>query len=274
MINITIFSKDRACQLELLLRSMKVMFAEFDRFFINILYTYSADEFQRGYAKLIESYSHVTDSNVNFILQQGAFKDQLLSLITPVNQFTVFFVDDDYFKEKFSLDNNTSFFAFSISDEIVCYSLRVHPKLSFCYPMNAPMPAPEFIKIDGSYRWNWTVCDQALDFGYPMSLDGHIFKTDDILPLLRSLEYDCPNRLESVLSFNPIKKPYMICDEKSAIMNIPANIVQTGRNLHGKISAHFLNFEYLEGKVINYEKLKFFNNRSAHQEMDVELIMK
>ena len=34
---------------------------------------------------------------------------------------------------------------------------------------------------------------------YPISLDGHIFRGQDILPLIQSIEFENPNKLESRL---------------------------------------------------------------------------
>ena len=62
MINFTIFSKDRSCQLSLLLSSMKEFIKEFETLKINVLYTYSNDFFKQGYDKLIPIYN-----NINFI---------------------------------------------------------------------------------------------------------------------------------------------------------------------------------------------------------------
>ena len=63
-INIIIFGRDRGCQLELLIRSMKEFFKEFNECEIKILYTYSNNEYEKGYEKL--KIIH-TDSNLKFI---------------------------------------------------------------------------------------------------------------------------------------------------------------------------------------------------------------
>ena len=53
-VNIIIFSKDRACQLDLLLRSMWSHIDSFDLYHIKVLYTYSNSLFYEGYRELIE----------------------------------------------------------------------------------------------------------------------------------------------------------------------------------------------------------------------------
>ena len=54
MLNIIVFSRDRACQLELFIRSMKFYFKEFYQYNINVLYTYSNNKFKEGYEKLFK----------------------------------------------------------------------------------------------------------------------------------------------------------------------------------------------------------------------------
>ena len=66
MINIVIFSKDRACQLELFLRSMKNFFFEWSLCKVSILYTYSNDSFKKGYEK-----TRFYHPEFNYVLEDG-----------------------------------------------------------------------------------------------------------------------------------------------------------------------------------------------------------
>jgi hypothetical protein len=110
------------------------------------------------------------------------------------------------------------------------------------------------------------------DFGYPMSLDANIFRTDDIFPLACNLKYENPNTFEGVLAVNPINRPYMICYPESKVMNIPVNKVQTANGNHcGNISSDFLNREFTNLKMISLSNIKGFKNISAHQEIPLVL---
>jgi hypothetical protein len=129
------------------------------------------------------------------------------------------------------------------------------------------MPQPEF---DQNLVWSWM--DHSDDFGYPMSLDGHIFRTEDIFPLLSNLSFYNPNSLESILSKNPPHRTKMICLSRAPIFNIPVNKVQNNyNNRHGSISAAYLNDMFLSGYRISLKPLIGFNNIACHQEVDIRL---
>lgn len=260
MINIILFSRDRACQLELLLRSMKLLFKEYKEHQINVLYTYSNQNFENGYNILMEEYSEV-----NFI-KENNFKEDVMKLIDVNNKYTVFFVDDIIFKEKFTLKCK-QIEIFSNDDSFACLSLRLHTQLNYCYTMNVSMKSPN---MDSNGIFNWRGTDA--DFNYTMSLDGHIFKTDMILNLMKDIEFCNPNSLEGSLACRPpYDKPLMICFQKSVIFNNPINKVQTNNpNRHGFIDAYYLNDMFLSGKRIKLEPYLGLQNISCHQEMPIQ----
>ena len=258
MINIIIFSRDRGAQLELLLRSMKIHFNEWKTSKINILYTYSNNLFNEGYKitkKLHPEFNYKLEKN---------FKNDLIPLIDKNKKFSVFFVDDIIFKEDFSLFDD-KIKILENDKNILCLSLRLHPHLTYCYPARVKMVNP---KPDENNKFNWI--NKTGDYSYPMSLDGSIFRTNEILPILLHLNYNNPNTLESRMASNPIQKPFMLMYEKSKIINNPANKVQTfNENIHGNISAEFINNQYLNGKKISLKNSIGINNISCHQEIDI-----
>ncbi len=258
MINIIIFSKDRACQLELLLRSMKTFFFESSICNVSILYRYSNDLFKKGYDRTI-----LLHPEYNYVLEEnGGFKRQLISLIKTELKGTMFLVDDIIFKDYFFIRSN-EMRKFLDTPDIVCLSLRMCPRISYCYPEKRATPPPEF--LEGNV-WNWVGLPG--DWGYPHSLDAHLFRTDEILPLIRSMNYSNPNTFEGTWSTHPpINQPYMICYEESKIVNNPINKVQTANNNHcGNISAETLNVQYLMGLGISLNTFIKIKNMSPHQE--------
>ena len=259
--NIIVFSKDRAAQLDLFMRSMVEYFSEYIDFKIYVIYTYSSNVFKKGYDELIKLYE-----DINFITETN-FKKDVLSTIDPNLKFTTFFVDDIIWKESFSI-NDDKFILFEQSTDILCLSLRLNSNLNYCYAANHSMTLP--ISYDNGV-WNWR--GERGDYGYPMSLDGHIFKTQDILPLLQRLIYKNPNQLEAMLSYSPINKPKMMCYDKSKIINNPANKVQTNNpNKHGSISAEYINEQFLKGYMIDLEPYRNINNTQCHLEMPINFI--
>lgn len=264
MINIIVFSKDRSAQLELFIRSMKKYFKEFYQYKINILYTYSNDDFCKGYEKVFEIHN---DSNINYIKEKSNFKNDVIELLNGSNPHTVFFVDDIVFKESFSI-TDIKFKLFSLNDDILTLSLRLHPKLTYCYPAKHRMKSPKF---DSNLSFKWR--GESGDYGYPMSLDGHFFRTEEFTALTKAITFNNPNSYESMLARYTFNRPKMICFEKSPIINNPINKVQVfNKNVHGDITAEFLNEKFLDDYIIDLYDFDGFENYSCHQEVGVNLI--
>jgi hypothetical protein len=122
--------------------------------------------------------------------------------------------------------------------------------------------------------WDWTHADG--DFAYPMSLDGHIFRTDLLLPILTPLEYTTPNELEEILhSRRHLVPPLMLSFDRSCVVSIPANVVtSTHRNRTGENpdwSAGALNSRLLAGDRIDLAAMDFTSVTGSHQEVPLVL---
>lgn len=261
MLNLLIFSKDRGCQLDLLLRSIKHFWTDWSDYKFFVLYKYSNEWYKEGYRRVIKKHP-----DINYIKEIN-FKNQVVSQLHEENKFTMYLVDDNVFKEQFKF-NCEDVFEFYKNEDIACLSLRLHPRIKYCYTIKIDTPPPKFINKN-----SW-VCAGALgDWNYKMSVDGHIFRTKDVVNLVKSLNYSNPNTFEGMMASNELKNPLMMCFEKSIIFNIPVNKVQTvNGNYCGGISAEYLNTKFLDGYIINLEPIKNFDNISVHQEIDLKLV--
>lgn len=259
-INIIIFSKDRPMQLELFIRSFNKYVKDYNKYIINILYTYSNDNFKSGYNKLI----NMDYTNVNFI-RESNFKPDLIKLVDESVDFTVFFVDDIVFKNNFNFYDN-QMGVFKNDNEILCRSLRLHPNLTYCYPMELKITKhPNFLE-NNIFYWK----DGQGAYGYPMSVDGNIFRTREILPFVRRLDYRNPNSFEGVMAVNNLSIPKMICYNKSIIVNNPCNIVQINNsNVHGNVDINELNNKFLDDYIISLNNFDGIENTSCHQEIEI-----
>jgi len=242
-INITVFSKDRACQLDLLFRSMKEHFVEFERSQISVILKYTNEPHKKAYEKLASDYAQI-----NYFIegQDRSFRQFTIESIAPSNEYTVFFVDDIAFKSKFSLlDHELSMMR---DPENLCLSLRMNQGMNYCYPLRLKcrrMPTVE------NKRWKWRGFQG--DWGYPMSLDGHVFRTNEILKILNAVEFSDPHLLELRLSRRPLPQEYMICYDKSVVFNNPLNRVHRYFNSpHAGVSQDRLVELYLQGKRLRF----------------------
>lgn len=215
-----IFSKNRGCQLELALRSLT----------ITVLYTCDP-QFEEGYELVRSMYP-----SVDFV-REGNFKDQLLSLL---EDYPMWLCDDDVEIQHPTLDCK-EFKEFQSNDSIVCLSMRM------CAAHNRPgnRSGPMYANM-----WDWTKCQHS--WGYPMSVSAHVYRKEDIKPIMEREDFFDPSSLEIILRRNTPDKPLMICLDRPNIINNLANQVQTRyrfRNLH--IPLTYLEEKFLTGYRIS-----------------------
>lgn len=254
--NIVVFSKDRGCQLELFLRSMILCFEQFGESKIKIIFKATTENFKKGYDRTRKI---IDESNISWV-EEGDFKKDVLSSVSSSEEFTVFFTDDDIWINYFSLDN-PNYVNFTKDMSVLCFSLRLNKSLSYCYASNSTISKiPVFDKFN-----TFSFFGSQGDYGYPMSLDGHVFRTEDVYPLLSRLEYKNPNSLEYELSKNVINKSKMACCENSIIINNPCSIVQDFcPNRNEGLSHSVINEKYLDGFSISLDGIVGLKNVSVH----------
>jgi hypothetical protein len=269
LLNVIIFSKDRAMQLDLLLKSILLNFNVED-YKLNILYKASNDEYNRGYNMIRDLYPQFSYK------REENFKSDLISLFNE-SKYTVFLTDDDIIYQSFKLNNDELHNIFMLTDAN-CFSLRLGLNTVNCYTMQKLNKLNNYKTHNFYYDVDliepvisWKVADGTNDYAYPMSLDGHIFKTEYIKNLCEVLEYTNPNLFEAFLS--NFGKPEMIMAsyKNNKLVNSPINRVQdTFQNLSGmkyRYSSEDLNEMYLDDVCFNFEKMKFNEITGCHQEI-------
>lgn len=270
LLNVIVFSKDRPMQLNLLLESILFNFNVED-FKLNVLYKASNDEFHKGYNMVRDLYPQFIFKNENY------FKEDLLSLFNN-SQYTVFFTDDDIIYRSLEITKKDieNIFAFS---NAFCFSLRLGLNTINCYTLqklNKLYNHKTHFSNDGVNLIepiiSWQVSDGTNDYAYPISVDGHIFKTPYIKHLCEILEYENPNLLEAFLSYYNKSDMIISSYKYSKLVNTPLNRVQKiFENISGiqyNYSPEDLNKMYLNGIKIDFEKMDFKNVNGCHQEIE------
>lgn len=78
----------------------------------------------------------------------------------------------------------------------------MHPGITHCYPTRQNTPPPP---LDSEGTWAWR---GALgDWGYPMSLDAHVFRTAELAKMAIALEFANPNLFEVTAPASPSALP-------------------------------------------------------------------
>ena len=271
MITSVIFSKNRACQLDLLLHSINHNLPNFDE--IHVLYHATNQYFFAGYEMVREKFPWI------YFWQQNDFeKDTINILDNWVDEYVCFFVDDNIIYRQCDLNNNFIENVFNEIPELTCFTLRLGKNTTTQDQYhNQPTVFPnDFLvgNINGVnvLMWNWTTVQVFGDFGYPFSVDGHIYKTKDLLPLL-DYEFDNPNGFEGRFNKNKFSTKTMACFEQSVLVNNPLNIVGSSNNNSGWWYGHTLeelNEKYLDNYQIDLNSIMEQKVFAAHQEMEIK----
>lgn len=193
MIDWLIFSRDRPLQLDGLLTSFDKWAGELQRS-VTILHYSSAPLFQLAYLDVAKTHRrHI------FWRQGPSFEDDVREWIAARGYYIGFLVDDDLF-------------------------IRPAPPIEVCRPRQDE--ACFSLRLGYPSRsWPWRR-QSELDLGYPLALDGHIFRRQTIVDLL-DFHFDDPTRLEAGLAAqaDELAFPLMAADSRQSLVGIPANRV-------------------------------------------------
>lgn len=267
--NVVIYSKNRACQLDALLRSLKKNFAQYDTSLVSVIW--KGDKgFKGGYTKIKNKFPEVN------MIHEDNFKQQTLGCIDEEQDFTMFLVDDIIFKAPFS-EHDSQFQSMRIASYIWCTSLRLDCNTTHCYALNSSQEIPKTLSPEfPSWRWS----EATGDWNYPMSLDGNVYHTNQIKKVVRSLDFSNPNELESKMdqfAKQPVGVPgTMVCYyDKSRLFNVPANRVQDDykNRVENSFSVEDLNNKfYHENLVIDISEVSSVKTTSCHHPFEYTFV--
>ncbi len=249
MINLIIFSRDRAMQLDGLLKSIRQNCNVFDN--INVLYKTTSPDHKKAYDILMDK-----QRKCNFV-EETKFRINTYYLLNRHYDKTCFLVDDCIAYRK--IKEIEKLWLKKISKRNIIFSLRLGLN-----QRNAP-------GIVGKFDWS----KEKGDFNYPLSVDGHIFKTGYIANLIKEFDFINPNKLEVGLQkFKKSAPPFMACLNESMIVSIPVNRVSdtSGCSAGEKHNypIEYLNKLFLKGKRLDYDNMDFSNIRGCHREIKFE----
>lgn len=280
-----VFSMDRALQLHGLLGSYFENVT--DPAPISVLYRCSDESHRQAYREVFEEYDGRLERTVEEVWP-GDFRRQLLTLLRAVNSEKCFFlVDDDLFIEEVSLAE-----MLALDSRYVIPSLRMGVNLTDSYTLNEKQQLPAMFRGVGLAQdereldaaiyadkkneilfWQWGA--GTLDWGYPLSVDGHIFDTAEIRTLAEMTEFSSPNTFEAALQAHSwlFEARRGACYRKSRLVNIPCNRVQEDfTNRHGSVHQDELLERWQRGLRMDYRALYRVVNRSAHEELPIGFV--
>lgn len=263
---VVIFSKDRPMQCLAAIQSFYKHCNDPDDVNIETLFFASNDNILQLY--------HATESETRLTFtKQTNFKEDLLQMVEGYD-YTFFVVDDNLFIRDFYVADGQKFLE-KWSDAIV-FSYRMGLNITYCYTVDRPQAIENFWYFNNQIRTCWA--ESVLDWNYPMDLSSSIYRTEEIYPYLKYLDYSNPNQLEFYLDNfkSRFYKPYMGCYQQSVAFCNPINKVNSiNTNRSGdknEYSIENLLKKFQDGYRINIDKFDRFVPSSPHQEVEIEFI--
>jgi len=270
-LQVLVFSKDRAMQLDALLSSLQLHCFDPQVLRTQILFACSTSRHSAQYRELAAAYPQVS------FTAETDFKAQVLSVLNHPEKI-LFLVDDSLFVRNFSAQQLVELL--DRHGEAAGVSLRLGQNTAYCYPLARFQVIPRFENLNNGFLgYDWSLAEA--DFGYPLELSSSCYRTADVLQVLSSCSFKNPNELEGTLAANarnslvPGKK-LLLCPKQSIAFSCPINVVQTccpnRHELSQGCTAESLADLFDQGKRIAVDPYRDFLPNACHQ--PVELIFK
>lgn len=273
MLTIVIPTLDRACQLDILLRSL-LRYWRHEDLHINVLYKYSNESFAEGYDKLFQRYWYVNP------VGEYDFGRQIISLLDKSIDSTVgFFTDDCVIYQQPNIYPSQINALFKNS-KVMSFSLRLGLNTTVQNYLNGEMqPNLNYQRDDDYIVWRWSHYSGNVNWGYVYSWDGHFYDKKFIYGRIKDRDFSCPRALEHQLNnvypmrLFGIEKPYMVSCEESSLFVNTINCVQPegpdAGTKHG-YSPDYLNNKWLGGEQISLRSFDNLDIISSHEEFPLQ----
>lgn len=274
-----VFTRNRASQLRLLLRSLEKNCPQL--FTPYILWRADNERHLRGYSKLQQE-AWVKDMQPIWVSETRPVKDEFLAAMKVAahdSKILTIYTDDTVFFRNFKADAEDVVACFD-SPEVLSFSFRLgNNTVVQDYATGRRQRHP----IDVTYGhvgpedvciWNWKGQPPFDNYGYPFAMDGCAYRALDLIQVTQPLQFSSFRAWEGTLSNVPhrqsVQQSIMVSPVHSCVVNIPANSIQDPPLHHSpkiSISAEELNERYLANEVIDLDAMELDSIVGAHQEI-------
>jgi hypothetical protein len=266
-----VFSRDRPAQLDLCLRSIRAHLPDLAP--VTVIHRSSGPAFADGYELCRAQHPEVT------FVAETDFRRQVLALLASSgSHLATFLCDDDVAFRAPNLGLVRAMM--DIWPTILCFSLRLGANTTQCYSLRKSQEAPPTdtgkTRSGASRHWSWRGAEG--DWGYPGSLDGHIWRREQVLTLISSrTNWGSPNELEDALNqaCQTALLPEMASFAQSCLTGVPVNSVQSSHdtNRHGErfhADPRTINDRYLQGARLSLDSVVPALVDAAHTEFQLK----
>lgn len=266
MIDLIIWSFDRASQLNTLLTSIR---RNCNIFNIKIVYNFSNKFFQDGYIKLIAD-----NTTCFWTRDNGDFEEQTkFALAHCRTDYVSFSTDDCVFHKK--VDKSVLEAALpEFDNQVFSFRLGYNTLEQDIHRGTKQPPLNMHAVKEGWIAWDVNKYHPHDNYGYPFGLDLHVFRRDLINNLLKNMDFNSTNQLETNLCGQRGKIDEMRAFFESVAVNIPINTINntTITGLYHPISKEELNEKWLNGEVIDVEDVENTKFIGCHQEHNFKFV--
>ena len=144
-------------------------------------------------------------------------KNDLISKIKDDLNINFLIIDENKFcYDKFEINEIDDCLK---NDEIFCFSLSLGKNITFCSNMNCENIFKPIEEKSGILYWDWSI--HYMDFGYPLNLDGTIYRGKELFKFLKNINFENSLELENSLQiFDNYPKNIMSCYDSSKIIEV------------------------------------------------------
>lgn len=266
-----ILSRNRAIQLHALLRSYRELVRTPAP--VHLLYRADTARHRDAYREALAPFDDLLAA-VREEDGRTSFKAQVIEILAGLDPPKVFFLmDDDLFIRPVDLAD----FCRPDPSHYVP-TLRLGRNIRRSYALGVDQPLPRMREAEGrpdaKLCWRWA--DGTGDWAYPLSLDGHLFSTREVLAMARAVDFRGPNTLEARIERDFGRWYRMrlgLAYPTSVLVNIPANRVQDEiPNRHGSQHQDSLLDLWHQGLEIDVARLRGSTPRSAHEALTFDFV--
>ncbi|MCE5242585.1 MAG: glycosyltransferase [Syntrophobacteraceae bacterium] len=217
-----LFSKDRGMQLDATLRSFFRHCRDTGMVDLKVLYTASSALHEQQYDDLRREYGSVE------FLKEEFFRNDVLALLMS-REYVLFLADDAVFVRGFRLADAVE--SLQGHTDAIGFSLRLGENTTGRGPQDAPRNIPALTEVsEGIIKYRWIEAEH--DFGVPLELSGSVYRTQDLLALLKQLPFMGPADLEAGMdahkSLYAQYRPFLLCHRKSIVFRNPVDKTPSG----------------------------------------------
>ena len=129
-----------------------------------------------------------------YIKNSETFKDDLLKALSSDLEYTAMFSQKNILFAKIKEEDIAQVLS---DDDVICFSLRLGENTTYCslFEMVNNLHGQEI--IGDIMKWDWS--KHYLDFGFPLSINGHIFRTKELFKLIKKVPFTNAHKLEEAL---------------------------------------------------------------------------